>query len=156
PRGVGSLVNRFFTLLGSPNDTDVGPVCNDAGGDALAWTPGLCNFTNRYGVDPVTRQEELGSSPFFLFFRDHQAETHPVTFSYLLRERAKTKARLVVVDPRMTPTAAEADDWIAPKPHTDLALVLAMLHHVVVNKLYDRAFIERWCIGFDELDHHVR
>jgi anaerobic selenocysteine-containing dehydrogenase len=31
PRGTGSLVNRYFTLLGSPNDTDVGPVCNDAG-----------------------------------------------------------------------------------------------------------------------------
>ena len=38
PRGVGTLVNRFFSLLGSPNDTDVGPVCNDAGGNALAWT----------------------------------------------------------------------------------------------------------------------
>jgi anaerobic selenocysteine-containing dehydrogenase len=38
PRGTGSLVNRFLTLLGSPNDTDVGPVCNDSGGDALAWT----------------------------------------------------------------------------------------------------------------------
>src|SRR5262245_4170681 len=33
PRGTGSLVHRLFTLLGSPNDTDVGPVCNDAGGN---------------------------------------------------------------------------------------------------------------------------
>jgi anaerobic selenocysteine-containing dehydrogenase len=155
PRGVGSLVNRFFTLLGSPNDTDVGPVCNDAGGDALAWTVGLGNFTNGYGVDPATGKEDLGSSRFFLFLGTNQAETHPVTFSYLLRERAKSKARLVVVDPRMTPTAAQADDWIAPKPHTDLALVLAMLHHVLVNKLYDREFIERWCIGFAELERHV-
>src|SRR5207253_13760 len=41
PRGTGALVSRLFALLGSPNDTDVGPVCNDAGGNALAWTFGL-------------------------------------------------------------------------------------------------------------------
>lgn len=41
PRGTGALVSRFFTLLGSPNDTDVGPVCNDAGGNALAGLLGL-------------------------------------------------------------------------------------------------------------------
>ena len=41
PRGVGPLIGRLFALLGSPNDTDVGPVCNDAGGNALAWTFGL-------------------------------------------------------------------------------------------------------------------
>jgi anaerobic selenocysteine-containing dehydrogenase len=50
PRGVGSLIHRLFVLLGSPNDTDVGPVCNDAGGNALAWTFGMGNFTNGYGI----------------------------------------------------------------------------------------------------------
>ncbi|HEY2586890.1 MAG TPA: molybdopterin-dependent oxidoreductase [Tepidisphaeraceae bacterium] len=155
PRGTGSLVGRFFTLLGSPNDTDVGPVCNDAGGDALAWTFGLGNFTNGYGLDPSTGKEDLGSSRFFLFLGTNQAETHPVTFSYLLRSRAKTGAKLVVVDPRLTPTGAQADEWIAPKPHTDLALVLAMLHHIVTSYLYDRAFVAKWVIGFDELKRHL-
>src|SRR5262249_34872020 len=82
----------------------------------------------------------------------NQAETHPVTFAHLLRERARTKARLVVVDPRQTPTAASADEWLAPKPHTDLALVLALLHH----NLYDKSFVRRWVVGFEELDQHVR
>lgn len=104
PRGTGSLVERFFTLLGSPNNTDVGPVCNDAGGNALAWTFGLGNFTNGYGKDDATGKEDLGSAKFFLFLGTNQAETHPVTFAYLLRSRAQTKAKLVVVDPRLTPT----------------------------------------------------
>jgi anaerobic selenocysteine-containing dehydrogenase len=155
PRGVGSLVNRFFTLLGSPNDTDVGPVCNDAGGNALAWTFGLGNFTNGYGTDGATGKEDLGSAKFFLFLGTNQAETHPVTFAYLLRQRAKTKARLVVVDPRLTPTGAQADEWLAPKPHTDLALVLALLHHIVDNKLHDADFVRRWVVGFDELKKHL-
>ena len=155
PRGTGSLAGRFFKLLGSPNDTDVGPVCNDAGGDALAWTFGLGNFTNGYGIDPATGKEDLGSARLFLFLGTNQAETHPVTFAHLLREREKSGAKLVVVDPRLTPTGAQADEWIAPKPHTDLALVLAMLHHVVTRELYDRNFVSRWVVGFDELRAHL-
>jgi anaerobic selenocysteine-containing dehydrogenase len=155
PRGTGSLVGRFFTLLGSPNDTDVGPVCNDAGGNALAATFGLGNFTNGYGTDGATGAEDLGASKYFLFLGTNQAETHPVTFAYLLRGRAKSGAKLVVVDPRKTPTAAQADEWIAPKPHTDLALALAMLHHIVSGELYDKAFVAKWVLGFAELQKHL-
>ena len=155
PRGTGSLVNRLFTLLGSPNDTDVGPVCNDAGGDALAWTFGLGNFTNGYGKDGATGKEDLGSAKYFLFLGTNQAETQPVTFAYLLRGRSQTQAKLVVVDPRLTPTGAQADEWIAPKPHTDQALVLAMLHYILANNLYDRAFVQRWVLGFSELKNHL-
>jgi anaerobic selenocysteine-containing dehydrogenase len=156
PRGTGSLIHRLFTLLGSPNDTDVGPVCNDAGGNALAWTFGLGNFTNGYGVDPATGKEDLGSSRYYLFLGTNQAETHPVTFAHLLRGRAKTGAKLVVVDPRKTPTGARADLWLAPKPHTDLALALGMLYHIIDRKLHDRAFVEKWVRGFDELARHLR
>ncbi|MBE9103667.1 molybdopterin-dependent oxidoreductase [Nostoc cf. edaphicum LEGE 07299] len=156
PRGTGSLVGRYFNLLGSPNDTDVGPVCNDAGGNALAWTFGLGNFTNGYGIDGATKKEDLGSAKFLLFLGTNQAETHPVTFTYLLRSRAKTKAKLIVIDPRLTPTGAQADEWIAPKPHTDLALVLAMLYHIVTHNLYDAAFVHSWVLGFDELKQHLK
>lgn len=155
PRGTGSLVGRYFTLLGSPNDTDVGPVCNDAGGNALAWTLGMSNFTNGYGVDGATGQEDLGASKFFLFLGTNQAETHPVTFAYLLRSRAKTKAKLVVVDPRLTPTGVQADEWIAPKPHTDFALALGMLHHIVTHNLHDAQFVQKWVLGFDQLKQHL-
>ncbi len=155
PRGTGTLVERFFTLLGSPNNTDVGPVCNDAGGNALAWTFGLGNFTNGYGKDGATGKEDLGSAKFLLFLGTNQAETHPVTFAYLLRSRAQTKAKLVVVDPRLTPTGAQADEWIAPKPHTDQALVLGMLYHVLDKNLHDKAFVQKWVLGFDELKNHL-
>src|SRR5215470_15131024 len=155
PRGTGSLVNRFFTLLGSPNDTDVGPVCNDAGGNALAATFGMGNFTNGYGVDRATGREDLGSARMFLFFGTNQAETHPVTFAHLLRERARTRAKLVVIDPRRTPTGAQADLWLSPKPHTDLALVLGMLSHIITRKLHDENFVRNWVQGFGELAKHL-
>ncbi|GIH72206.1 molybdopterin-containing oxidoreductase family protein [Sphaerimonospora thailandensis] len=156
PRGTGALVSRVFALLGSPNDTDVGPVCNDAGGNALAATFGLGNFTNGYGVDGATGKEDLGSAKFLLLLGTNQAETHPVTFAHLLRNRKRTGARLVVVDPRSTPTTAHADQWIAPKPHTDFALALGMLHHIVTAKLHDKAFVDRWVLGFEELRNHLK
>jgi len=155
PRGTGSLVGRYFTLLGSPNDTDVGPVCNDAGGDALSWTFGMGNFTNGYGVDEATGKEDLGSAKLLLFLGTNQAETHPVTFSYLLRSRAQTKAKLIVIDPRLTPTGAQADVWLAPKPHTDLAMVLGILYYIISNNLYDAEFVSKWVLGFEELKQHL-
>ncbi|MFD4691587.1 molybdopterin-dependent oxidoreductase [Streptomyces sp. NPDC058463] len=155
PRGTGSLVGRLFALLGSPNNTDVGPVCNDAGGNALKATFGLGNFTNGYGTDGASGRDDLGSADYFLFLGTNQAETHPVTFEYLLRGRARSGAKLVVVDPRQTPTGALADEWIAPKPHTDLALALGMLHHILDKRLYDRKFVDRWVLGFEELQAHM-
>ncbi|VTS00738.1 molybdopterin-containing oxidoreductase family protein [Tuwongella immobilis] len=156
PRGVGSLIHRLFTLLGSPNDTDVGPVCNDAGGNALATTFGLGNFTNGYGVDPATGREDLGSANYFLFFGTNQAETHPVTFAHLLRCRQQTGAKLVVIDPRKTPTASHADAWVAIKPHTDFALVLGMLREIIDRNWIDRALVDKWVIGYPELVTHLQ
>lgn len=155
-RGLGSIIGRFFELYGSPNATDVGPVCNDAGGNALAWTFGLGNFTNGYGKDGATGQEDLGSARFFLFLGTNQAETHPVTFEYLLRAREKTKAKLVVVDPRQTPTSAYADEHIAIRPHTDMALAYGMIAHIIEKELYDKSFVKEWVLGFDELVAHIK
>ncbi len=156
PRGTGSIIGRFFDLYGSPNATDVGPVCNDAGGNALAWTFGLGQFTNGYGVDAATGGEDLGSARLFLFLGTNQAETHPVTFEYLLRARQATGARLVVVDPRRTPTSTHADQYLGIRPHTDMALVYGMLAHIIDRELYDRAFVAGWVLGFDELRAHVK
>ena len=155
-RGAGDLIARFFALLGSPNNADVGPVCNDAGGNALAWTLGLGQFTNGYGIDPATGQEDLGAARMLLFLGTNQAETHPVTFAHLLRHRARTGAKLVVVDPRKTPTAAHGDRWLAPRPHTDLALALGMIHTIIDRGWHDAAYVARWVTGFDELKAHVR
>lgn len=155
-RGAGSVIERVFKMLGSPNNTDVGPVCNDAGGNALAWTFGLGNFTNGYGIDATTGKHDLGASKLHFFLGTNQAETHPVTFAYLLRQREQTGAKIICVDPRLTPTGAHADTWIAPKPHTDLALVLGMIAHIIDKGLVDQAFIKRWVLGYETLVKHIK
>ena len=67
-------------------------------------------------------------------------------------KRAKSRgARIVTVDPARTPAAELADLWLRPWPGTDAAIALAMIDHIVRNKLYDADFVEKWCHGFDAL-----
>ncbi len=64
-------------------------------------------------------------------------------------------ARLVVVDPAFTATAEKASEWIPIAPGTDGALLFAMAHVIVQDKLYDEAFCRQWTHGFDEFCRHV-
>jgi anaerobic selenocysteine-containing dehydrogenase len=60
-------------------------------------------------------------------------------------------AKLIVVDPRVTKTAARADLHLAVRPRTDGALALGLIHVLIAEDLYDRDFVESWCLGFDEV-----
>ncbi|MEZ6188065.1 MAG: molybdopterin-dependent oxidoreductase [Planctomycetota bacterium] len=155
-RGAGELIGRILQVLGSPNAHDVGPVCNDAGGDALRATFGLGAFTNGYGVDPLTGEEDLGQANYVLLLGTNQAETHPVTFDYVLRQARARGATLVAVDPRVTPTGALADRALLIRPGTDLAFALGLLSHVIEAELYDRAFVREHVLGFEALVTHLR
>jgi anaerobic selenocysteine-containing dehydrogenase len=61
----------------------------------------------------------------------------------------------IVVNVLKTPAAQQADLWLQPRPGTDLALALGMLHVIVTEKLYDVDFVDRWTVGFAELEAHV-
>jgi len=65
-------------------------------------------------------------------------------------------ADLIVVDPRFSVAASKARYWLPIKPGTDLALLLAWMHVLIEEGLYDRDYIEKYAIGFDRLKEHVR
>jgi len=65
-------------------------------------------------------------------------------------------ARLVVFDPRLSITASKAHEWIPIKPGTDLAALLAMIHVIIDEELYDHEFVNNYTTGFDELKAHVK
>lgn len=71
-------------------------------------------------------------------------------------ERARSAgARLVVIDPIRTVTAAAADQFVQPLPGTDIAMMLAMMHVVVRDGLVDRDWVDAHTVGFDELEEAV-
>ncbi|HEY9076035.1 MAG TPA: molybdopterin-dependent oxidoreductase [Anaerolineaceae bacterium] len=65
-------------------------------------------------------------------------------------------ARLVVVDPRYSSVAMKADYWLPIKPGTDTALLLAWIHVLINERMYDADFIQKWTVGFDQLAAHVK
>lgn len=67
------------------------------------------------------------------------AETSMTVFRWLL-DAQKSGTRLVVIDPRYSTTARHADWWVAPRPGTDAALALGMLHVCVEEGLVDEDF----------------
>lgn len=63
--------------------------------------------------------------------------------------------KLVVIDPRVTAYAAEADLHAQLRPGTDGALALGLLHVIVKEGLYDKTFVDQWTVGFDHLVEHL-
>jgi anaerobic selenocysteine-containing dehydrogenase len=64
-------------------------------------------------------------------------------------------ARLVVIDPRRSRTAARADWHVAPRIGTDAALALGLMHVLVRDGLTDRDYLARQTVGFDRLERDV-
>lgn len=82
--------------------------------------------------------------------------SHPTRGRDILEGIEKNNAKLIVVDPRRTRLAGRADLWLQIRPGTDGALILAMIHTIIAEELYDRKFVDQWCYGFDELREHVK
>jgi anaerobic selenocysteine-containing dehydrogenase len=71
-------------------------------------------------------------------------------------EEARARgSQLVVIDPRRSRTAAQADWHIAPRIGTDAALALGVMHVLVRDGLADRGYLARQTVGFDRLEREV-
>ena len=64
-------------------------------------------------------------------------------------------AKLIVIDPRRSRTAARADWHVAPRIGTDAALALGLMHVLVRDELADRDYLARQTVGFDRLEREV-
>lgn len=65
-------------------------------------------------------------------------------------------ADIITVDPRFSTAASKSKFWLPIKPATDIALLLAWMHVLINEELYDKAYIEQYANGFDRLKQHVR
>ena len=61
------------------------------------------------------------------------------------------ETKLIVIDPRKTEAGRYADLWVQVRPGTDTALLMAWINVIIEEGLYDKAFVDQWTFGFDEL-----
>lgn len=130
--------NRIANLYGTPNFGGTGHICC-----SNRSCPGLpLQFGNKR-LHPAIDYEKTN----LIFLVGYNIlHTKPPLARKVLDSKQRG-AKLIVVDPILSPTAAKADIWLAPRPGTDLALFLAM-HHVIIREgLYDAEFLRAWTNG---------
>ncbi|MCP4297063.1 MAG: molybdopterin-dependent oxidoreductase [Proteobacteria bacterium] len=69
-----------------------------------------------------------------------------------VRDAQKKGSKTIVVDPRPTLSAKQADIWLRLRPGTDAALALGLMHEIVKHGWYDKDFIKNWTLGFEDLE----
>ncbi len=101
-------------------------------------------------------QADLENANYVIMAGANRAEAiiTPDTMDIFKRTR-KRGVTLIVVDPRYTNTAAQADEWLAIKVGTDLAFVLALTHVVLTEVLYNKQFVKENINGFIEYREHI-
>jgi len=65
-------------------------------------------------------------------------------------------ATIITVDPRLSTAASKSEHWLSIKPATDIALLLAWMHVIIYENLYDKSYIKKYGYGFKELKEHVK
>jgi assimilatory nitrate reductase catalytic subunit len=83
------------------------------------------------------------------------AECAPITTDYVWQAR-EHGAKIIVVDPRITPIARTCDLFLPIKPGRDIALFNGILHLMIENDWLDHAFIDDHTVGFEAVAEHVR
>jgi predicted molibdopterin-dependent oxidoreductase YjgC len=92
--------------------------------------------------------EEFSVADVIVLWGSNARETHPIFFHHVLQAKRRG-ARVIVVDPRRTATAAHADLWLGLDVGSDIALANGVAREILRGGLAHRGFIERATTGFD-------
>ena len=138
-----ALDRRFMNLLGSPNWISGVALC--AGNTAA-----VNKLT--YGWFPMP--DYANTNCIVLF--GHNPRKHSWTPIYNAINAARSRgAKVIVLDPRVSDQAEHSDLHLRLKAGTDAAMCLGWLKVIFDEGLYDKAFVDQWCVGFDELKARV-
>jgi molybdopterin guanine dinucleotide-containing S/N-oxide reductase-like protein len=139
-----SMDRRFFHRLGASQLAR--NICSAAGEAGLESVLGV-----RLGTEP----EQFRHSRYIIAWAAniHGNNVHLWPF---IEEARRQGAKLVVIDPYRTRTAACADWYLPINPGTDAALALGMMHVIIGEKLHDADYVERYAVGFEPLRDKVR
>ncbi len=139
-----SMDRRFFHRLGASQLAR--NICSAAGEAGLKSVIGI-----KLGTEP----EQFAHSRYIIAWASniHGNNVHLWPF---ISEARRKGAKLVVIDPYRTRTAACADWYLPINPGTDAALALGMMHVIINQGLHDADYVARYTIGFDELRKKVQ
>ncbi|MEZ4673771.1 MAG: molybdopterin oxidoreductase family protein [Caldilineaceae bacterium] len=137
------MASRFWNKLGASQLART--ICAEAG---------LHGYRYTIGANEGLETEGFAQARFILIWGSNTLTSNLHLWPFIQQAR-KAGARVIVIDPAETRTAAAADEWIAIRPGTDGALALALMHEIIKHQLYDTDYIENYTVGFAALAERV-
>ena len=131
--------DAFFNRLGATVTERT--FCGE--GAATAW---LMTYGSSGGTDP----ESFKHADYIIIWACNSVSTN-VHHWHIVKEAQKAGAKVVVIDAYKSRTAKEADWHLAPRPGSDGALAMALIHVLIAEDLIDHDYVARYTEGFDEL-----
>jgi formate dehydrogenase major subunit len=136
------LLRKFVSMFGTNNMDHQARICHSTTVAGVANTWGYGAMTNSYNDEQ--------NSKCILFFGSNAAEAHPVSMLHTLHAK-ENGAKVLVVDPRFTRTAAKADKYYRIRPGTDVAFLNGLLYHIFKNGWEDKEYIRTRVYGMDKV-----
>jgi formate dehydrogenase major subunit len=117
--------------------------------------PSVAGLSLSFGSGAATNPfEDVLNSDLILMWGSNAVEAHPLAGRRVAQAKKKGTP-IIVIDPRYSPTARLADDWVRFNPSTHIALANSMMYWIIKEGLHDKEFIEKRTKGFDDLKKMV-
>ena len=137
------LNRKLAAFWGTNNSDHQARICHSTTVTGVANTWGYGAMTNSYN--------DIRNAKTILVMGGNPAEAHPVSLQHILEGKELNRANMIVVDPRMTRTAAHATEYVRVRPGTHIATIYGMLWHIFENGWEDKEFLSQRVYGVDEI-----
>ncbi len=145
----GKLMGHLLKAYGSSNIS--------APSFAQCRGPREVAFTATFGEDVQSPERtDIRDTKCLVLIGSHIGENMHNGQIQEMSDAIDNGATIITVDPRLSTAASHSKYWLPIKPATDMALLLAWTHVIIEEELYDKAYVEKYTYGFDELKEHVK
>ena len=109
-------------------------------------------MANTWGYGAMTNSlGDIQNSKAIIIFGANPAVNHPVGFQHFLKAKERNNAKIIVIDPRYTKTAAKADYYAQIRPGTDIPFMYGMLNIIFEKGWHDKNFINDRVYGMEDI-----
>ena len=144
----GAYLNRKFAAFWGTNNVDhQARICHSTTVAGVANTWGYGAMTNSYN--------DIRNAKTMIIMGGNPAEAHPVSLQHLLEGKELNRANFIVIEPRLTRTAAHATEYVRIRSGTDIPVIYGMLWHIFKNGWEDKEFIHQRVYGMDDIRKEV-
>lgn len=140
------LLRKWVSMWGTNNTDHQARICHSTTVAGVANTWGYGAMTNSYN--------DMQNTKCALYIGSNAAEAHPVSVLHMLHAK-ETGAKMIVVDPRFTRTAARADEYVRIRSGSDIPFLFGLLHHIFKNGWEDKKYINDRVYGMDQIKADV-